>query len=420
MENYRILDEFEIEQRKNQYYKRNFVTLCIEAFLFSGASSLFSTENVLPTYISNLSSNPLSIALISLIYYGFSYGAYIFSCPLGINAKSPKWISVIVCLLQRVGFLFILYSTFAVVKNADTALAIFYVSLAFHSIAAGLSNPLFIQMVSVSIFKNISSFWGTYYLFGAAGGVVGSLLYTRFLKLYTFPFDYRYTFLVGLIVACVATAVTSVGIKEIVEERREKVNLKDVFYISKDIIKNNAGFRSFAIVRVISVAADFAVPYYILMILNKPGVPEGYAGVLSIIFLFSKMIASFFLGKVGDKYNPFATVFCCMVFGAIASFLAIFSTSWQLSTVMYILLAFAVDGNYIATSAASITFSKGKYVPIYSSTVSLLCAPIYIFVSFGGATVANMFSYETMFAFTIVIYIVCAILSFIYAKKYNS
>lgn len=420
MSNKETLNVAELEEKKNKYYTRNFITLCTEAFLFSGASSLFSIENVLPTYVSNLSANPFSIALISILYYGLSYGAYIFSCPLGVNAKSPKWISVIICFLQRIGFLFILLSTYTVIRNGDMALAIFYVSLTFHSIAGGLSSPLFTQMVSVSIFKNISSFWGTYSLFGAAGGVIGSLLYTRFLKVYSFPFDYRYTFLVGLIVSVIATAVVSVGIKEVVEERKEKINMKDVFNISKDIMKTNKKFRSFTIIRVITVAADFAVPYYILTILNKPGVPEGYAGVLAVIYLFAKMIASLFLGKIGDKFNPFATVFCCMVFGAVASFLAIFSSSWQLSTVMYIFLAFAVDGTYIATSAASITFSKGKYVPIYSSTISLLCAPIYILVSFGGASIAKIVSYEAMFAFTLVVYVICAIASLRCAKNVYS
>lgn len=420
MPNNELLDTEELEAKKNKYYTRNFITLCTEAFLFSGASSLFSIENVLPTYVSNLSTNPFSIALISVLYYGLSYGAYIFSCPLGVNAKSPKWISVIVCFLQRIGFLFIFLSTYTVIRNGDMALAIFYISLAFHSIAGGLSNPLFTQMVSVSIFKNISSFWGTYSLFGAAGGVVGSLLYTYFLKVYSFPFDYRYVFLVGLIVSIVATAVTSIGIKEVVEERKEKINMKDVFRISKDIMKTNKEFKNFAIIRVITVAADFAVPYYILTILNKPGVPEGYAGILAVIFLFAKMIASLFLGKIGDKFNPFATVFCCTLFGALASFLAIFSSSWQLSTLMYVFLAFAVSGTYIATSAASITFSSGKYVPIYSSTISLLCAPIYILVSFGGASIAEVVSYKAMFAFTLIIYLICAIASLCCAKKsYN-
>lgn len=96
----------ELYQKKERFYLRNFISLMLEGFTFSFALAMFSPENVLPVYVASLSDKAIYIALISALYYGFSYGCTVFSCVLGINAKSPKWISVIVCFLQRVGFFY--------------------------------------------------------------------------------------------------------------------------------------------------------------------------------------------------------------------------------------------------------------------------------------------------------------------------
>jgi len=414
------LSKEEIEKKKQKYYMRNFITLCIEAFLFSGAQALFSPDSVLPVYVSKLSENPFSIALITIINYGLCYSVYIFACPIGVNTKSPKWTSILVCFLQRIGFMLILFSTYVAAKDTNMALVIFYISLAFYSLSGGLSNPLFQQMISVSIYKDVSKFYGTYSVFGALGGVLGTVLYNKFLTDFTFPVDYRYTFLVGLIIGVLASVCVAVGIKEITDDREvEHIKMKDVFAISKDILKNNESFRDFTILRVIMVAADFAVPYYIVSILANSSTPQGFEGTLALIFLISKMVASYFEGVIGDRYNPFATIICCTVCGFIASALAIVANSIEVNTIMYIFLAFAVSGSWIATSCASITFSKGKHVPIYSATISLLSAPLYIVITLGGATIASLLSYNAMFFMALIVYLICTILGYKYFKKYR-
>ena len=141
----------ELYQKKERFYPRNFISLMFEGFTFSFALAMFSPENVLPVYVASLSDKAIYIALISALYYGFSYGCTVFSCVLGVNAKSPKWISVIVCFLQRVGFFTIFLSTFLVGGNTQIALVLFFVSFAIYSASAGMSNPLFAQMVGTSI-----------------------------------------------------------------------------------------------------------------------------------------------------------------------------------------------------------------------------------------------------------------------------
>lgn len=80
------------------------MSLMMEAFLFAFALAMFSPENVLPVYVDSLSEKAIFLALISAIYYGLSYGCTVFSCVLGVNAKSPKWISVVICFCSVLAF----------------------------------------------------------------------------------------------------------------------------------------------------------------------------------------------------------------------------------------------------------------------------------------------------------------------------
>ena len=168
----------DILRRKEAYYRGNFLSLMLESFFFSFALTMFSTENVLPVYVASLSDRAILLAMISALYYGISYSATVLSCVIGVGAKSPKWASVGICFLQRIGFLLIFLSTYLVAEEPGPALVMFFVSLALYSASAGMSNPLFAQMVGTSIHRNVGTFYGAYNMMGAVSGVLASLVLT--------------------------------------------------------------------------------------------------------------------------------------------------------------------------------------------------------------------------------------------------
>lgn len=82
--------ENEIIALKEKYYKRNYVTMLLEAFCVNFAFSIFSYTTVFPVYVQNITSNSFFVALVAVVYFGCSYGSSILSCLVGLNAKSPK------------------------------------------------------------------------------------------------------------------------------------------------------------------------------------------------------------------------------------------------------------------------------------------------------------------------------------------
>lgn len=403
----------EILARKEQYYPRNFISLMFESFFFSSALTLFSTESVLPVYVSHLSAEPFWLSLIAVINYGVSYAASFFSCVIGVNAKSPKWTSVRICFLQRIGFFLILLSTMMAGGSTGAALAVFFVSLTLYSLSAGMSTPLFVQMVSTSIHRNVGTFYGAYTLVGAGSGVLATLVLTRCLEKYRFPENFRWIFLFGLLAALVATAVVSIGVREVTDDRQPAhISLGDVLPMIRNVLKNNRRFRNYALVRMLMGAAEFAIPYYIVAAGALPGLPDGFVGKMATLFLVSKMAASLLLGRLGDRFGATRVLQVSCVCGVGAALLAITMRGPWSAAAMYALLAAATDGIYMSTSVASATYGSAQETPVYMATVSLMCAPLYILASFGGALVAKIFTVNGVFAVALAAYLTGALLIF--------
>ena len=164
-------------------------------------------------------------------------------------------------------------------------------------------------------------------------------------------------------------------------------------------------------------AAEFAIPYYIIIATAKDGIPDGFAGIMTTIYLIAKVIIAPIAGRIGDQFSPIVTLGVSCVFGVFSAMLAITAPNWQVTVLMYIFLAFATNGIYTAQSAAPIVYSQNKHVSIYSAIVSLLCAPLYILVSFGGAAIANFFSYNIMFGLALIVYGTGVVLSVRFSRK---
>lgn len=407
------VDPQETLQRKERYYRRNFISLMLESFFFAFALALFSPENVLPVYVASYSDRAILIALISALHYGLSYSCTVVSSVIGVAAKSPKWISVIICFLQRVGFFLIYLSTYMASGSKELALVMFFVSLSLYAGSAGMSSPLFAQMVGTSIHRNVGTFYGAYSMVGSASGVLASVVLARSLATLPFPLNFRQVFLFGLLSSLVATVVVAVGVKEVTDDRvREQIRFREIFSIGRQILRDNRNFRNYTMIKVLVGAAEFAIPYYILVANGLEGVPPGFVGILSMVYLIAKMMGAMVMGRIGDRFGPMMILRCSCLCGAAAALLAILSRDYRVSMVMYALLAVAVVGVMMSNSVACITYSGNQRTPVYAATVGLLGAPLYVLSSFGGAAIATRFSHTAMFLVALGVYLLSAALTY--------
>lgn len=412
------MNETRILELKEKYYVRNYITMLMEAFFVSFAFGIFSYTTVFPVYIQTITDNSFYIALIAVIYYGCSYSSSILSCLIGINCKSPKWTNICICGLERIGFLFIIISTFFVGSSEALALTTFFVSFALYAVSAGMSSPVFSNMLGSLFYRDFGKFYGSYSLVGAAAGVIGARIMSYVLAAYDFPFNYRRLFILGLIMAVIGSIVPAIGVKEVLsDEPVKRTYARELPGIVKNIVKTNIPYRQFVFVRILLGAAEMAIPFYIVKVSHMEGVTPGFVGTMTTILLLSNMVAGKIAGYIGDRLGPMYMVVFGSVSGACAALLAILMPHYYFGYLLFVLVAFAQQCVQLSNNVAGIMYSrKGQKIPVMVAAMGLAVAPSYIFFSSAGGVLTNRFPINTVFIIALCVYILVAFLGIRFSR----
>jgi len=405
---------------REKFYKRNYYVFLMEGFFFSFALTIFSHSTVLPVYISNITTNRFWISFLALTFFGLSNSSTIISSVIGVNAKSAKWIAVILTGTQRIGLFFIFLSTYFLTGSESFSLLMFFVSYSIFGFSVGMANPVFSNMVSNVIHRNVSSFYGSYALAGGIAGVISSQLISYFIDTYNFPLNYRYLFLFGLIMALLSTLTVIFGIKEVPRERFTKITYRELPGIMVKIFKTNHQFRSFILIRMFTSAAEMTIPFFIISVSLISGVNEGVVGVMSTVLLVSNLILAKVMGNIGDKKGPMFLIQVGCVAGFTSNLLALFVSNLFMAGILFILISITIQSVMVSNSVSIIVYSEKYYVPIYAAISGLLAAPIYSIFSLGGGLLARQFDFSLLYYISLGIYLLAGLLAWKFKKQYFS
>lgn len=413
-----MLSENEIIDLKEKYYRRNYVTMLIEAFFVNFAFSVFSYTTVFPVYVQNITSNSFFVALVAVIYYGCSYGSSILSCLVGLNAKSPKWTMILICGLERVGFLFIIISTYFIGNSEALALVTFFASFAVYAMSAGMASPVFSNMLGNIFHRNVGGFYGSYSLVGAAAGVISARIMKFLLDSYQFPYNYRKLFIFGMVMAVIGSLVPAIGVKEVPDEKeRKRIYAKELPGIVKDVVKTNVPYRHFVLLRMILGAAEMAIPFYIVRVSQMEGITPGFVGTMTTVLLLSNMAAGKLAGYVGDRLGPLYMVRFGAISGVLAAGLAIVMPHYGFGFLLFVLVAFAQQFIQLSTSVAGIIYSRGNMIPVLVAALGIAVAPSYIIFSSLGGVMSRVFHLNVVFIIAMAVYALVMVLTFRYSRK---
>lgn len=397
------------EQEK--YYFRNRIALLFEGFFVVFSFSAFSQTTILPVYVSNITANPFWISMLTLMFFGLSNMSSVFSSIIGVNAKSPKKTAVIICGLQRVCQLLIYFSTYYVTQSETAALLVFFSSYFFYSISVGMASPVFSNMVSKVIYKNVSSFYGSYSLAGGLAGIISAQLIKIIERKYGFPLNYRYLFLSGVTMAVIATLIVIFGVKEVPDDTaKNKIFLRDFPGFFKDIIKNNFEFRQVLVLRIFMAIAESSIPFFIIKVGTLSGIHKGYTGTMTTVLLVFNLIFSKMLGYIGDRKGPIMIARIGCLAGVGCTGLGLLIQSPQLAYLMFALVSLATLSTGLSNNVSVIVHSPKGLVPIYAAVSGLCIAPFYGLSSVLGGIIVKQFNYSVLFGFSLCFYLLGLIL----------
>ena len=392
------MNDIERAMLREKYRRRNYFAWCCEAFFGSFGITMFSFMTVMPGYVSTLTSKAIFISLLTVIIYAGTNGLMVLSCTLAVNLKTIKPTYVLTVISIRLGLFGILVSSFLIQNGTGGALAVAMLGFSIFSAAVGISNPLYAALVSRTMIRSLSSFYGTYLFINAFAGVLASQVIRLVMNSFSYPNNYRVLFTIGFFTALLTVVAITAIMREVPDEKEPaKLRFKNLPKTAAQFfaIKN---YRSYLTVRVFAAIGEMAIPFYIVAATQLPGATPGAIGTLSMVMLISQAIFSKVWGALGERVGPVTVLFINGAIGVVTILFALNIKSINMAYIMFVLVGILINGVNITLSLASIKYAKANMMPIMNSVSGLIIAPTVMVFSLIGGALSQKYGINFIFA----------------------
>ena len=339
---------------------------------------------VIPLFLSELGA-PSGIAVS--VGGGFSFliaAPQLISAILGRNIRNLKLAVLFVHSLVWVP-LFIMGFTFTFFPPTGSSAWIFYLFLfILYGLGLGIVIPIWADFLNaVTLRKVRGTFFGLSFALGSFGSFIGGILLRYILKSgIPFPQNFGAGFFIFFFSVVIATIIY-MGYR-VNENRRQRspLSLKDFSTLAKTIVIGHKNFQKYILSRVFCCAHLPAVSLYPVYCQQKFGFDISEAGTFTIINVIAAGCASYFTGKIGQRfgYKSGMVFFCFSHF--LAVLLAIFSQNMVWVYAIFLCIGMANGAFMPAAMNMVYDFAGDKDNKLYMALIDSFLAPFVIFFIF--------------------------------------
>ena len=339
---------------------------------------------VIPLFLSELGA-PSGIAVS--VGGGFSFliaAPQLISAILGRNIRNLKLAVLFVHSLVWVP-LFIMGFTFTFFSPTGSSAWIFYLFLfVLYGLGLGFVIPIWADFLNaVTLRKVRGTFFGLSFALGSFGSFLGGILLRYILKSgIPFPQNFGAGFFIFFFSVVIATIIY-MGYR-VNENRRQRspLSLKGFSTLAKTIVIGHKNFQKYILSRVFCCAHLPAVSLYPVYCQQKFGFDISEAGTFTIINVIASGCASYFTGKIGQRfgYKSGMIFFCFSHF--LAVLLAIFSQNMVWVYAIFLCIGMANGAFMPAAMNMVYDFAGDKDNKLYMALIDSFLAPFVIFFIF--------------------------------------
>jgi MFS family permease len=380
----------------------NFIANVMDGGFFGLAMGFASFSTVLPLFVSNLTDSAVLIGLIMAIHVLGWQLPQLFTAHRVSQQKRYKPMVMFFTIFERVPFLGLAIVAWFIPQIGPTvALLLTFGLLIIQGVAGGLAANPWQNMIGKIIPRER---WGVFFgiqssasnLLLAVGAVIAGIILENNIP--------NVGFTVCFLLAGVAFTVSYIAIGLTREEETtpvgEGINQKDYWEDIRKILKRDANFRWFVVVRILAQVGTVGFAFYSVYVVRFYGVDEATAGVLTGVMMISEMLFNPIMGWLGDNWSRRGVMAVGMLCAAISAAIIIWAPS-----VAWFYLSFALAGIAVVvvwTVALSMTLEFGgeHEKPAYIGLANTLVAPTAFLIPLLAGWIADSVGYQATFLVT--------------------
>jgi MFS family permease len=183
----------------------------------------------------------------------------------------------------------------------------FFALFTLSTLVAGLSGLSFMDVVGKVIpATRRGSFFGWRRFLGGILALGGSLLVRHILDEnhgLPFPDNYGVLFLLYFLIAGFGMWLFCQVVEPVEPVQKNNVTPLGQFRQAWEVLRHDANYRTFLVVRLSLVAADVATPFYIVYAKRTFGLQASMVGVYLVAYTMMGLLSNLFWGYVSDRYG---------------------------------------------------------------------------------------------------------------------
>jgi MFS family permease len=165
------------------------------------------------------------------------------------------------------------------------------------------------------------------------------------------------------------------------------VTLKEILAKSKQILKNNTGYRNFIIVDALIQLTLSASAFYPVYAVSKFDLPASYAGTFTIIFMASQVFGNFIFGYLADYFGHKINILILALFSAAASITAVLSNNVLIYGAVFFFVGSVHTLQAISRVAFVVEMCSEAERPVYIGLLNTVTAPMVLFGVIAGTMI---------------------------------
>ncbi len=394
-----------LEVQKN--YRRNFLLFILEASAFTVSLAFFSEDTVLPLLISNLTRRSIYIGIIPAIFYLGAYIPQIFGAYLVHGRQTRKGVVFWITIVQRFATLFLALVVQSIRSVPDSlVLILFLIVYAAFALTNGMIRPPYMDLINKTIINRRGVFYGTQ---AAITGIIGfgaSLLAKYLLDHYPFPVSFKLMFWIAFGISFASPFIVAAFREVPYPEVQVAQKFQEYFHDLPAILRTYPKYVRYLTARLFVGSAFMANAFYAVYAIQRYDLAPGTIGLFAMFILVSKSLTGFIWGWVGDRYG-YKLVMLGVGFSlALEAFIALSATGPLYYFLIAALMGSVMSATWINDPNMIFEMAPPTETSRFIGLTNSLIGPVMVLVPILGGAVVDMFSYQALFGFSLVMAVI--------------
>ncbi len=401
------------QQQIERDYRWNFLVNSLDGASFWFGMSFISSTIILPLYVSHFTKSPLLIGLIPFL----STAGYLLPQLFVANAveRAPKKKFFPVTLgffLERVPiFLLAPAAYFLATSRPILALAMFFVSYAWHCLGAGVIIVGWQDMIAKLIpVERRGRFFGITNFVGNGSGILGALAIPFVLDRFTFPLGYVISFTVASALILLSWVFLSLAREPAVHSTKPRVSQLDYLRSLPQVLRKDRNFRMYLLSQIIFTLSGMATGFLAVYTVQTWNLPDAQASGFTVALQVGLALANLVFGFLADRKGHKLSLEICLTLSALSLILAVFAPSaWWFFPIFF--LRGAVNaGAFVSGTSIVYEFTDAENRATYIGLANTIPGVAGSIAPLIGGWLAGAIGYQAMFIVAAIIGVISLVL----------